>query len=557
MVAVTTPAMPSPADPDQTAAARILDVLGRAGVSTCFGLPGVHNLALWRATPSAHRPRIVGVRHEQTAGYAADGLARATGGVGVALTTSGPGAANAVAAFGEAAMCHSPVLLVASETPLSARRTGIGRGALHEMPDQSALFAPLAKATFVASEPDEAVAMACDAVSVTRTAAAGPVYLGVPADVLGALAGPAPAPRVPVVATPALREVEGAANLLSRADKVVIWAGGGCVAAGAGQSLTDLAWRLGAPVVTTYAARGLLGVDHPLLVDAPPHEPAAARLIAEADLLLVVGSQLDAMTTRGWSMPRPQLLIRVDADERTAHQGWTADSVVIGDAALVCDALATRVAPREPWADQVFRIGHDVRSALAQDPRTAEAAQFLAAVENGWPADGDVVCDMSVGGYWAGGYAAMPRSRRLHYPVGWGTLGFGLPAAVGAAAGTGRPALAITGDGGLPFALGELATLVQEQLPVVVLVVDDGGYGMLRFDQQIAGDPERGVDLVGPNWVELAGAFGLTARSVDSVGHGLAEALSEAFQHRKPALLHVRAALYPPRTTSPRWREPS
>ncbi len=551
------PGMPQGPDPDRNTAARILDLLGDAGVKTSFGLPGVHNLALWRATPNAHRPRIIGVRHEQTTAYAADGLARATGGLGVALTTSGPGAANAVAAFGEAAMCHSPLLLLASETPLSARRAGIGRGALHEMPDQSALFAPLAKASFVAREPDEAVAMACDAVAAARAPAAGPVYLGIPADVLAAAAGPPPAPRRPVASTPALREVEAAANLLSQAAKVVIWAGGGCLAAGAERPLTDLAWRLGAPVITTYAARGVLGVDHPLLIDVPPHEPAASRIIAEADLLLVVGSQLDAMTTRGWGIPRPELLIRVDVDERTAHQGWVADSIVIGDAALVCDALATRVAPRQPWADQVFRIGHDVRSEIAKDPRTAEAAEFLTALENGWPADGDVVCDMSVGGYWAGGYAAMPRSRRLQYPVGWGTLGYALPAAIGAAAGTGRPTLAITGDGGLPFALGELATLVQEALPVVVLVVDDGGYGMLRFVQQAAGHPERGVDIIGPNWLQLAGSFGLTARSIDSVDHGLQAALNEAFETRKPALLHVPATLYPPRTTSPRGTDPS
>ena len=223
----------------------------------------------------------------------------------------------------------------------------------------------------------------------------------------------------------------------------------------------------------------------------------------------MVGSQLDGMTTRNWSMPRPPLLLRIDIDERTAHQGWPPDGVVVGDAALTCDALATRVAPREPWGDQVFRVRHEVRASAAADPRTAEAVELLESVEQGWPAGGDVVCDMAVAGYWVGGYAAQPRSRRLQYPVGWGTLGYALPAAVGAAAGSGRPTLVVAGDGGVPFALGELATLVQEQLPVTVLVVDDGGYGMLRYDQQAAGDPERGVDLLGPDWVALAQSFGM------------------------------------------------
>ena len=181
------------ADPDETVAARILDLLGGCGVRTAFGLPGVHNLPFWRASPRPGRPSILAVRHEQTAGYAADGLARATGGLGVALTTTGPGAANAIAAFGEAWSVHSPVLLIASEAPLRVRRPGVGHGALHEMPDQSALFAPLAKAVFTASDPDEAVAMAADAITVARSAPAGPVYLGIPADVLGATANVGPA----------------------------------------------------------------------------------------------------------------------------------------------------------------------------------------------------------------------------------------------------------------------------------------------------------------------------------------------------------------------------
>ncbi|HYN75138.1 MAG TPA: thiamine pyrophosphate-binding protein, partial [Candidatus Limnocylindria bacterium] len=258
------------ATPDEAAAARILDLFGAAGVRTAFGLPGVHNLSFWRASPSGARPRILPVRHEQTTVYAADGLARATGGLGLALTTTGPGAANAVAAFGEAAVSHSPVVLVASEAPLRVRRPGVGRGALHEMPDQSALFTPLAKAVLSATDADEAVAMAADALLLARTAPAGPVYLGVPSDVLADAAGPGPRVREPVRAVPDLRAVETAAALLATTRKVVIWAGGGCVASGGEQAVTDLAWRLGAPVITTYAARGLLGVDHPLLVDAPP-----------------------------------------------------------------------------------------------------------------------------------------------------------------------------------------------------------------------------------------------------------------------------------------------
>jgi thiamine pyrophosphate-dependent acetolactate synthase large subunit-like protein len=543
---------------DETTAGRVLDVFAAAGVRTAFGLPGVHNLAFWDALGPG-RPEIIGVRHEQTAGYAADGLSRATGGLGVALTTTGPGAANALAAFGEAAASRSAVVLLASDVPAGLKRPGRVRGLLHESRDQGAIFAPLAKAVLQPWTPEQAVAAAADAVIAALTAPRGPVYLGIPADVLGASAPMARPLREPAAVPPNLGAVETAVALLRRTDRVVIWAGGGAVAADAGVAVTDLAWRLGAPVVTTYAARGLLGVEHPLLVDAPPHEPEVAALIGGADLLLVVGSALDGMTTRNWTMPRPPLLVRVDVDERTATDGWPADVVVLGDAALVCAALAVRIPQRPPWADEVYRIRGTIRQRLTADPRTAEPVAFLEALETAWPADADVLCDMAVAGYWTGGYAAMPRPRRLQYPVGWGTLGYALPAAVGAAAGTHRRALAVCGDGGAAYAVAELATLAQEQLPVCVLVVDDRGYGMLRHDQVHAGRPERGVDLVGPDWLALAAAFGVAAREVRQVGTDggadLRAALGWAASLAGPSLLHLPGAFYPPRTTSPRWAE--
>jgi len=158
-----------------------------------------------------------------------------------------------------------------------------------------------------------------------------------------------------------------------------------------------------------------------------------------------------------------------------------------------------------------------------------------------------------VAGYWVGGYAAAPGPRRLTYPVGWGTLGFGLPAAIGPAA-AGHPVLAVCGDGGLMMALGELATLVQQRLPVTVLVVDDAGYGMLRYDQVVAGHPEVGVDLTTPDFVALAASFGLAATAVDGID-ALGGALAAAVGSGRPHLVHVRARLLPPRTTSPRWHQ--
>jgi thiamine pyrophosphate-dependent acetolactate synthase large subunit-like protein len=532
-----------------TTAERILSLLHTSGVTTAFGLPGVHNLAFWSVRDKPLE--LVTVRHEQTAAFAADGQARATGGLGVALVTSGPGAANTVAAIGEAAASGSPVLLVASDVPVGLRAPGRVRGLLHESRDQGALFEPLVKAVLQPTSPEAAVAAATLAVETALGAPSGPVYLGIPADVLSRDAPAADAPQHAARRPASAAELTAAAELVNAARRPVIWAGGGVVSSGAVDALDALAWRLGAPVVTTYAGRGSLSAGHPLLVDAPVHEPVVDELIASADLLLVLGSALDGMSTRNWAMARPDRVI----DVNLAPSGeLRPDLTVVGDVRSVVEALAVRLRPRDPWADAPFALRDVVRRTAAADPRTASAVELVEAVERAWPDDGVVVCDMAVAGYWVGGYAAMARPRRLAYPVGWGTLGFALPAAIGAAT-TGRPTLAVVGDGGLAMAVGELATVVQHQLPVTLLVVDDGGYGMLRFDAGRAGRPTPGLDLVGPDWSALAAAYGISAVEVHSPEQ-VALALSTAADDPAPTMVVWRTALYPPRSTSPRWADP-
>jgi thiamine pyrophosphate-dependent acetolactate synthase large subunit-like protein len=483
---------------DVTVARQVLDVLADHGATTVFGLPGVHDLAFWGPARAERGtdPAPVVVRHEQTAVYAADGWARRSGRLGAAVVTTGPGAANAVAAFGEAAASHSPVVLVASEIPAAAARSGRFRGVLHESRNQAALFAPLAKAVFRPRTPEGVAAVIAEAAATALRHPRGPVYVDVPADVLG---------------RPAAAEAVGA-----------------------------LAGRLGAPLATSFHARGLPGS-----LGVPPHEPEVAAVIGDADVLLVLGGDLDGMNTRNWTMPRPPVLVTVDPAPPADPPEWTADVALTGELRGLLRVLTERVPAHEPWfpADLAARVRRGL---------DADASTLLDAVDSR-PDGTALVCDMAVAGYWAGGYARVTEPRGLAYPVGWGTLGFGLPAAVGVAS-TGVPTLVVCGDGGLVMGVGELATLVQERLPVTVLVVDDGGYGMLRYDQTRAGVEHRGVDLVTPDFVALARAFGVEATDVPALD-GLGEALRKALATGAPHLLRVAARLTPPRTTSPRWHE--
>ncbi len=540
-----------------TVACAILDELAAAGVEVVFGLPGVHNLPMW-SDHQPHHPKIVGVRHEQAAVYAADGYARATGRLGVAITTTGPGAANAMGAFGEAAVSGSPILLISSDVSQALRSSGPGeagqpRGILHEMNDQAAMFKVFDAHGVVATNahtPAEVIAAVRAAIAAAQTTPTSPHYVGVPADVLGLPAEAAAAlPELTEQVIAPESHVRLLAQLINASPKTVIWAGGGVVQCGAAgeEAVAALAQRLSAPVVTTYAGRGLLAND-PRIMTTPVHEPEIAELIAEADLLLIIGSDADGMNTRNWQMPLPPKVAAIGLGA-SLERTFACDALVAAD---LVDTINRCLELVQVDAGEWAYVGIDdaVRARLRLDERTAKPTAFVEAVEQ-WPSDGVVVCDMAVAGYWVGGYARQPRPRRIQYPVGWGTLGYALPAAIGPAS-IGIPTLAVCGDGGPMFALGELATIAQHQLPVTLLIVDDGGYGMLRFDQQVFGHPERGVDLFTPDWAKLAESMGFAFIKVAD-----AEALARELSSPPagPRLVLMSDRFFPPRTTSPRWNE--
>jgi acetolactate synthase-1/2/3 large subunit len=356
-----------------------------------------------------------------------------------------------------------------------------------------------------------------------------------------------------------------ASAVLTGAERPIVWAGGGVAATESQAAVGELVDAIGAIAVTTYAGRGILA-DHPGTLRVPAHEPLAQQLFSDADALVVLGSGFDAMNTRGWGLSIPERVIVIDASPASgAVANLPTVSVVIEYSPTAAADLAAHLVAAQgfsrsggtsDWQGRAAAVSEQVRLELRENPKTTRAEAFLTAIETGWPTDGSLVVDMCVPGYWVGGYARAPRPRRMAYPVGWGTLGFGLPAAIGPAA-HGNPTLAVCGDGGAAFALGELGTFVQERLPITLLIVDDGGYGMLRFDQQVFGHEIRGVDLVAPDWAQLAKAYSIAHVEVPD-GPGLSAALRVAYQANlrgEPRMIVLHDRFYPPRTTSPRWSE--
>jgi thiamine pyrophosphate-dependent acetolactate synthase large subunit-like protein len=535
----------------RTGAQLLVEGLEAAGVDVVFGLPGVHNLAAWEALRESP-VRLVGVRHEQAAVYAADGYARVSGRLGVALVTTGPGAANTLGACGEAWASRSPVLVVATDIPTTLRVRGIHRGVLHECVDQPAMFAPVTKRQFTPATFAELALAAFAAPEAAVQAPARPVYLEIPTDLLSASGEePAMASARPVGATP---DVEPALDVIAGAERPLVWAGGGAVAAGASDAVGSLARRLGAPIVTTYQANGI-AAGHPLRLALPPHVPEVGALWDEADLVVAVGSDLDGTMTQNWRMPAPPRLVAINVDEADAAKNWAPDVIVAGDARAACEELALELAGhREPWVDVAAvreRAIGSLRGTFPAELRFLEA--FAAAVSD----ETVVLCDMCIPGYWLGGFHPAPAPRRLTYPLGWGTLGCAFPQSLGAALADGGPVVSVSGDGGFLFACGELATVAQERLRLTALIVDDGGYGMLRFDQGRSGAASYGVDLHTPDFVALAASFGVRAEAVDGLDDAFSAALARHLADAEPSVLVARAALEPPPTTSPRWYRPA
>jgi acetolactate synthase-1/2/3 large subunit len=535
--------------------ALVVRALEQMGVDVVFGLPGVHNRAIWKALAGS-RIRLVGVRHEQTAAYAADGYARSSGRPGVALVTTGPGAANAVGATGEAWACGSPLVVIATDIPAALRRPGVYRGVLHETTDQAALFGPVTKAQLRVSDASLIEAMVGSALSIAQLPPSRPVYLEVPTDLLLA---------EPPEGEPETRDYEWRAELadadfgpalelIEQAERPLIWAGGGALRAGAGAAVGALASRIAAPVITTFQGAGLLGPDHPCDVGLPPFVRECGELWDDADLVIAIGSDLDGTSTQNWAQPQPRRLLAINVDADDAMKNYRPDVVLVGDARVVTEALAER-APEDGGVAALAAHLERLREQtwLRLDDEEPAGTEFLRSVARALPDDAVVVCDMCIPGYWLGGFYRPPAPRKLLYPLGWGTLGCAFPQALGAALSGSGPVVSYSGDGGFLYAAGELATMAQEEIPLTAVIVDDGGYGMLRYDQRVKGDPAYGVDLKTPDFEGLVRSFGIEVETVDGLGDRFGAALAHHVRDPKPSVLVAKAAIDPPPNTSPRW----
>jgi acetolactate synthase I/II/III large subunit len=529
------------------AAPRGADVLVAAleglGAEAAFGVPGTHALAIWdglRESPIA----ALGTRTELCAGFAADGYARASGRVAPLLLSTGPGALNSLTALMESASAHVPVLALSSQIPRDL--IGRNRGFLHDLPDQRASFAPIVKRAWRAESAAGLAELLAEAWRTALTPPTGPVYVEVPVDVLDGAAEVAPPSELdaapPAPAPPARERLAAVAELLNAADRPVLWAGGGVERSGAWAELLALAERLRAPVATTYMGKGAFPADHPLAVGSACDDAAFGELLAGADVVLCVGTELGAETTQQYGLRFSGRLIQVDAAPERIGATYPALALV-GDAAAALAALAPLVVERERDGRSERRVAAlraRIGAGLDSQGRELERGILRDIAEAAGP-DAVIAWDMTIMGYWAAAHLPVPRPRTFLYPLGSGTLGYAWPAALGAqAALPDARTLAVMGDGGVLYALQELASARQHELAAKLLIVDDGGYGILREYQRDSFGATTGVDLVQPHFDAVCRGFGVPVRTTGP--EGLGPALGWAFEVDGPAAVVLRAA---------------
>ena len=527
----------------RTTGCYLVELLAANGIETVFGIPGVHNLELYRGL-AASKVRHVLVRHEQGAGFAADGYARLSGRVAAAFTISGPGLTNILTAAAQAYSDSVPLLVVAT-TPV---RASLGKqwGVLHELHNQWALasgvFGVARTATNAADVRDHL--RVC--LASLRAGRPRPAYLEIPLDVLSEpttlpatrFADPAPLPQA------AAEQIAAAVRTLSVAARPLIIAGGGARHAAA--ELHRLVETLDCPLVTTAAAKGVLAEGHPANFGTSLPYRTVQTLVADADVVLAVGTELSETDLFvGLKLALSGLLIRIDVDPAKLADQYGADVPVWGDARSSLHAIQRELTARDGW-NTVLGGAAKYRARIESEfaPNARAQAQALHAIRAALPRDGVVFSDMTQIAY-LGNYAfPTDGPGQWFHPSGYGTLGFALPAALGAKISSpARAVLALAGDFGAQFTLNELMTAVEENVTLPVVVWNNAALGQIRDDMQAAAIPLTGVIARNPDFVALGKAYGAAAVRVSNA-QGLTEAVRSALNRPGPTLIEVAAAQF-------------
>jgi acetolactate synthase I/II/III large subunit len=522
--------------------------LKEAGGNHVFGIPSIHNIGFYGALREEPSIKHILCRHESSATHMADGYARAGKGVGVVITSTGPGAGYMTAPLVEAWGSSSPVLAIT--TNIAANKIGRGTGTLHELEEQDLIFKSMTKKRFCLRTGGDVQTMVPMAVQTALSGRPGPVYCEVPTDLWDQdvsrdeEAMPAPIPGQNLDSWDG--DLDRAAKLLWEAERPVIIAGTGAVRAGIGEEIRSLAEAIRAPLVTGAEGKGLIPEDHDLAFGNAARRGVVREMLTSSTIALAIGTRLRSVDyrRRGVSLPR---LIHVDWNDTWIDKNYPAEMRILGDIRTIARRLAERVLSKahgsgsKEWPVSAMRDRiREEREVIAKQCREIEYLDTLRRVIR---RDGSLVVDNTLLGYWAEYFYPSFRPGGLVTAKGSSIIGFSFPAAIGLKiACPERPVVAVIGDGGFLYGAQELATCRRHGIGFPVVVVNDGAYGMIDLLQrQIYGRGDFETDLVNPDLPALAASFGIGAERVDTP-QGLEQAIRSALRSKEMRLIELRAS---------------
>jgi acetolactate synthase-1/2/3 large subunit len=522
-----------------TGADLVVETLVRNGVDTVFGIPGVHTLALYDALHERPMRHIL-ARHEQGAGFMADGYARASGRPGVAFIITGPGVTNVATPVGQAYTDGSPVMIVSSN--VATPYLDAMKGNLHDLKNQMAVMEAVTQWNERVLDPAETPTVVAEGLSRLTNGRTRPVHIELPIDVMDERVGEAVIPAVVAAATPPdPKAIEAAVDFLSVSSKVIVYVGGGAVVSPAPEAIISIAERFSAPIVSSVMGKGAVPEDHPLYLATiwDRSDPMANAFFEEADTIIVIGSKLGAQATGIFSLPIPERMIRIDIDADEIDRNANPDVSIVADAGLSALELATALAERNLHLESFPRQRiAEAKRYLLDTGFGADRSDYIQAIRRAVPPDGITVWDMTMMSYVACYRYPVLEPRTFLFPAGYGTLGFALPAALGAKlACPDKDVVAFVGDGGFQFTMQELATAVMFGINIPIVIFDDSTYSAVKDAQRNWRESRfQAVDLVNPDFTKIADAYGIPWVRPESAD-ALEMEIKTAFNRDSPTLI--------------------
>jgi acetolactate synthase I/II/III large subunit len=525
-----------------TVADTLLTELERIGVDTVFGIISIHNIPFYDALQRHGGFRVVTARHEGAAVNMADAYSRVSGKLGVALTSTGTGAGNAAGAIIESWNGGAPLLHITGNVASDFIYTG--KGYIHDCKDQLGMLASISKDAHRVHRPEEAPAVFRRAILEAATPPPGPISVEVPIDFQAQLI-----PVTPILTPPVTKEgpndaeLDAAVERIVAAQRPVIWAGSGAMFSDSAPEVSALMELLDAAVVTTQSGRGIVSETDPRCIGHFATFPALRDFVAKSDLLISIGVRFRGNETSNWNLKTPAEHIGIDADARAMNRNFPHSIGIVGDAKTILVRLIAKIRAIQPKPKSAYREEvSDLQRALRQEVRDTMGPWegILDAIQEFMPKDAILVRDVTVPATTWGSRLIIRRYPRTTVHASAGGIGQALPMALGAQlAATSKTVVALCGDGGLLVNIGELAVARQENAPIVLVLFDDQGYGVLRNIQNAHFDGRKiGVDFQSPDFVEIARAFGLESQRVRSAEE-FGAAFSKAVRSREPWMVVV------------------